>query len=301
MPSLILAVYVVVVVGTELSPEHAAALEESCAHALGGTCRLQSDADTHDPNAVAIVSLDSDQRVVTVEVGKRRHEREQWVRRRMTFAPEDEKVERFRAIGLTIATLVGDVERATANSSEPTENRPAEIAEEPRPVPLKVMAAASAFSGPGLDAGSWRIGAGARALLAIFRLPLQPTLGFAYSTRGADEIGLSASWWSMSAGARLGYTLADPDLWAALRAEAVLDRLRASQSVTQKDSGGRWNYGARIGIDVVWPATGTIGALLQGDAWFYDGSTSVRIAGQRVGAFPARTFTVGTGIELRFR
>jgi hypothetical protein len=238
------------VVAIEISPQGrqpvalAEALVEACSSAVReGECALASD-DASQAKAVAVVKWSDDAElgvIVRVEV---RHGSETDVRMRsLDFAPGDLRVERWRSVGLTIATLVGG--KAQRNQVQPVERTPrraaptktrtpkrrgataapaeeapaAEAAEPSDREPESPASAGStlgrrsqrlwtslaAFAGPGLDPGGPRVGARFQVgwRPSSLALFLSPDVSFALASE--NERGVSGRWWS--GGLSLGWVV----------------------------------------------------------------------------------------------
>jgi hypothetical protein len=156
----------VVDLGSQLGPNETAWVLDACNAAIvKGTCELDTTA-SEAPRAVAIVRLiGAEGRSVRIEIGLREADRDSWSVRALEFAAQDPARERWRSVGLVLATLVGELEAAEegrqtqAESSLPTtrgDTRPgahdgergaaealAAQAESPRPQPPTAPAAAS--------------------------------------------------------------------------------------------------------------------------------------------------------------
>jgi hypothetical protein len=104
---------VVIDLGTPVAPVEAASVVAACNAAIvAGSCSLE-DAASEPSQAVAIVRWSgSEQRRVRIEVGLREAERPAWSVREVTFAPRDPVRERWRTVGLVIATLAGELDTA---------------------------------------------------------------------------------------------------------------------------------------------------------------------------------------------
>jgi hypothetical protein len=128
---------VVIDLGTQVAPAEAAWVLEACnAAVVSGTCELDTTAN-EPARALAIVRwLGSERRSVRIEVGLRDAERADWSVREIDFSGRDPARERWRSIGLVLATLVGEAEAARAQREEApggTEGAgPARAAPEPR-------------------------------------------------------------------------------------------------------------------------------------------------------------------------
>lgn len=113
---------VVVDLGSQVRPAEAAWVLAACNAAIvQGTCQLEAAPDT-PPRAVAIVRLQGNRQRVRIEVGLRESERGAWSVREIEFAAGDPARERWRTVGLALATLVGEVEAARAEASSEARN-----------------------------------------------------------------------------------------------------------------------------------------------------------------------------------
>jgi hypothetical protein len=69
---------------------------------------------------IAVVTWeDSEHRAVEVQVGAHRSTGNEWSNRHLTFTETDAEIERWRAVGLVIATLAGEVSAAVAEPTPP--------------------------------------------------------------------------------------------------------------------------------------------------------------------------------------
>jgi hypothetical protein len=102
---------VVIDLGTRVPAAEAAWVLESCNAAIvNGSCELDTTA-SEPPRALAIVRwLGSQRLAVRIEVGLREAERAAWSVRELDFLARDPVRERWRSVGLVVATLVGEVE-----------------------------------------------------------------------------------------------------------------------------------------------------------------------------------------------
>lgn len=110
---------VVIDLGAQVAPAEAAWVLEACnAAVVAGTCELDTSA-SEPARALAIVRwLGNERRSVRIEVGLRDAERADWSVRELDFSARDPARERWRSVGLVLATLVGEVEAARAESQE---------------------------------------------------------------------------------------------------------------------------------------------------------------------------------------
>src|SRR5450631_4019 len=102
-----LPLVVVEVPAQDRTAPETSALIEACTAGLGsGRCELTQAGNADSVSAVAIVSWRDKERLsALVEVGRVRQPSESWRSEELRFKPEDQQVERFRTLGLAIATL----------------------------------------------------------------------------------------------------------------------------------------------------------------------------------------------------
>src|SRR6188508_178369 len=84
-----------------------AALLEACTAGLGaGRCEIREGPPVEAATAVAVVAFRGpDHSSALVEVGRRSAAGQAWLSDELVFQPGDPVAERFRALGLTMATL----------------------------------------------------------------------------------------------------------------------------------------------------------------------------------------------------
>jgi hypothetical protein len=133
---------VVIDLGTPVAPAEAASVVAACNAAIvAGSCSLEAAA-SEPAQAIAIVRWSgSEQRRVRIEVGLREADRPAWSVREVTFSPGDPVRERWRTVGLVIATLAGELDTA----QDENENTRPEAATSSTP---KQSAEATSPSGP---------------------------------------------------------------------------------------------------------------------------------------------------------
>ena len=123
---------VIVDFGADAPPDRVAWVLDACNAAItAGQCVAQPSGSGEAPRAVAIVRVrDTEGRIVRIEVGLREHDQASWSLRELEFSSEDPPSERWRSVGLALATLVGEIEESEAA-------REAEAAADPpKPSPL---------------------------------------------------------------------------------------------------------------------------------------------------------------------
>jgi hypothetical protein len=140
------------------APEMAAACTEALSE---GSCALASTLpESAQPEAVALVLWkDGSYREVTVRVGRGNG---QWVVRSLTFADADSVQERWVAVGLTVATLVGESQSAWLRLVPPPPRPSAPPKQEANaPAPRRSAqfdAAVGVLAGPGWSGGGPQYG-----------------------------------------------------------------------------------------------------------------------------------------------
>ena len=96
---------VVEVYSPQPGPQELAVLIAACSRAAAPNECISSEARTGDsPLGVAIVRRDGDR--ARIELGLRSVVNSEWSTRDLVFQPEDDELERYRAIGFAIGTLV---------------------------------------------------------------------------------------------------------------------------------------------------------------------------------------------------
>jgi hypothetical protein len=115
-----------------------ATLLEACTAGLGaGRCEVRQGPPAEAATAVAVVAFRGpDHLSALVEVGRRSAEGQAWLSDELAFQPSDPVTERFRALGLTMATLFRELEAPKA-SSDPSKAAKSEAAR-PAPPPPSV-------------------------------------------------------------------------------------------------------------------------------------------------------------------
>jgi hypothetical protein len=280
-----------------------ATMVDACTHAIFvGRCVLvweTSDADQEQAPAVAIVSWgDGAHRTARVEVGLRPAERSRWLVRAIDFRPEDAPQERWRAVGLVIATLVGDALHAEPAPPAPP---PAPPLPPPAPPPVptpppatspspiehdRAWLDAEALLGPGLDGGEARRGGALRVAWAPLRAPVFATLAASYAGAPRDAHGVAVSWTTLAAGVGPIASLLRDAVRVDARLEVVAQRLDAAVVAPGSgatDDGSRWLPGARIGAEVAWMPVRIVGVVAGAEGTLLGGSTAVTSQGASVG------------------
>lgn len=293
---------------------HLSTMAEACSRAvLRGECVVFSrDSEPATP-AVAIVRWnDAASAGATIQVGIRGTSDAQWRSRAIHFSPGDAEDERWRAVGLTVATLVGEIDvggdAGPPIESPPTPREEARAsptpatpppADPPRSDPPTAWADLSFLGGPGLAPGRPRFGA---ILAGSFRprtLPFFGRLALKYATSAPNDQSVSAQW----GGAGLGLggqwePATDLGLSVSVGPVVELVRAAASDATGRTDSGTRWLVGAEISCLAVWPSRSPLAGIVGVDLSRTDRTVGVRLHGSRVTESPATKLGVFMGIRI---
>lgn len=280
-------------------PKYGAAMAAACSRAVPrGRCVLAGSERDLRPSAIAIVSWQgSQQQSVQIQVGTRSAGRTRWVSRQMHFSAADAPIERWRAVGLTVATLVG--------AQSPERRAPAP---KPRPVAAPhVSRAASrkpiwvdlaALTGPGLETGAWRVGGRLAGAYALPELPAFVGLSLAYAVRDTDAHGISVGFLTLSGEA--GAALKLPTFPVELDASGGLELEQIHASVDRgglSDSGTRWVPGLRGRLAALYPVHGSLAGFLGVEGWVQTNPTEIRVRDAPV----ERVLGAGLCLELGVR
>jgi hypothetical protein len=249
---------------------------------------------------VAIVSWPgSEHRAARIEVGLRRAARAEWRSQTVDFRPEDDPAERWRAVGLVIATLVEETVRPSAPPPSPRPSQRDQAPPSPPARGARIVLEAGGLVGPGLDSGSWRRGGWLRGGYGLGTLPLFVTASARFAVTPGNASGVSEQWFSGAAG--VGARGEWRELRADVRLEAVAELVRASVDTGGSDSASRWVSGARMGVDIAWMPTASFGVVVGADASVLGGSTGVHVHGTDVGRSQPYEFAMLVGVRLAFR
>ncbi|MEP7052044.1 MAG: hypothetical protein ABJB12_16885 [Pseudomonadota bacterium] len=273
------------VVPADAPAEYAPAMVTACSQGLPeGKCALAREtSESTQATAVALVLWQGNQFLqVTVRVG--RHGTE-WVTRNLSFTEHDALLDRWTAVGLTVATLVG--EGKSVADAPPTQPAPTPtptpapaphgakpdhpstavavsvVAPKATPSPLALTAALGGLVGPGWRDANWQRGLWLSAIVGQRSKPwiVEGFASYAQSTgpQVANGGALESRW--LSAGVGLGATGAVRAL--NLRFSAALELLFRHVSANLGSARGADNeLPVRLRLLGAWPARGPLGAVL---------------------------------------
>ncbi len=301
-------------------PVLARTLVAACSRAVErGRCSLVTDEpDDVVPQAIAIVSWEgADELRVRIEVGIRRTERAQWLSRTMSFRAEDDPAERWKAAGLTVATLVGQVAPPAASVGQPAPSGTAPVRaaqSAARVAPEKPTAAAHAGAdvsraqfegglraGPGLESGSLRLGAVAAVGYQPAHFPVQPWLCGGYAAQAAGSQYVGVAWTNVGVGASMDFAVTG-QFGLRFRSELMMQRVGVTatdRAGGSSESGAAWKTGWLLGVDTVWPAGGAFAVTAGVDAWTTSGRVFVRVSDRTVGTEPIFGWAGRLGVRVR--
>jgi hypothetical protein len=326
------------VVVVEVSPPNPPApllqaLVSACSASIkDGRCEASPEPEgEHAPTtAIAIVRWkDSAEGSVGIEVAIRQKDaRPEWQSRTLVFGASDVRVERWRAVGLTIATLAGELASFAALPEEPTgavtgppePSVPATgaVAQPPAPDsasdgPAKASPRASRASdpeppGPWLGAGAFGapgVGSGVQLggyLEGGFQTasPVFARLTFGVSGQPGGADSADIGW--ITGSAAVGLTLRAGAVSFRPRAGMRMERLGASIDARGAIPGGSASHvqlGAVLGADAML-AQGHHGFFLGFDVWRNQAATEVRIGSVTAGTSAATGWGITFGYRYRF-
>jgi hypothetical protein len=293
--------------GSGASAPYAAEMVAACTASLRqGECVLAPGAPAGPADAVARVTPESELRF-EIEVtraadgtGPERH-----YLRVLEFQAVDEPEERWRSIGIAIASTAGELSLADGVRKAPSA-RPASRPEPERERPLRF--AGGMITGTGLEAGRVRLGGWLDGAYHFARRgPYALAVGRYASAPGGTFSGAEApvevtsSWTSVGLGGGIapgGFGGVGFRLQIAGIAERF-DAAVTDSSGAEVSSDARWLPGLLVAAKAAWPETGFIGAQLGGELSSVTGATGVELEGESVSASPTFKWGLFFGLELR--
>jgi hypothetical protein len=298
-----MVVPVVVVQGLPPSPDWRSVVLSACSDALKyRSCVSADDQDraAPSPSATAIIAWPegTDRHVhVTLE---RYDGPSRRIDRDTRFADEDPAVERWRTVGLVIAALVGE---SDARESAAPDDRSWLGPSARSGAHAAAWLGLSGLVGPGLDDGSVRLGADAHGAIGLRRQPFYVLSSVSHALRPRDDLGLEVRWTTLAVGAGARASVPSIDLGLRARFEIMLEYLLASSASGGAVSGGgsRLSPGIRAGGDLLWPASGALGATLGFSMWSLPGGTAIQVDQRKLGSSQWLSYAAFLGAEWSFR
>jgi hypothetical protein len=288
-------------------------LVSACTRAArNAECVLAKEASDRQPSAVAIVSLQADDKM-RVEVGLRQVDRDSWRTKEFSFLAADESLDRWRVVGFAIGTLAETnpaPSEETLPAPEPVAapvllSRPPLLAPQPaKPkhgARTQLFVGAGVLFGPGLD--TWRLGSALYAGLAPPRLPLLIKIGGSAATRvTADASGITARWFDVSVG--VGVPLLGSVQGSALElgGDVLAERFDVSATALgQSETKSRWVLGLQgaLGgrLQLVPDLVLTADVLAAG----LSGATEVHVLNQPIGSASSFRYLGSLGLRVQLR
>jgi hypothetical protein len=296
----------------ELAPQVAAlpearVLADACTEALHERrqCVLD-DAAKEAAYAVVIVSWEGPARTAAnIEIGVRRAARADWVTRHVDFSASDPEDERWRSVGLVVATLVDQAESPAAqDATPPQEERKAQ--NNTAPVGAWLLdASAEGARGTAGGLGAW--GGVLRASRQLGSLPLYATGSLRYEMQpqagDATIAQVTMRWAWASAGVAIGTDLSAAPLRLEARLEPTVAWVQAMASGSASPVSGLLG-GLREGVGVTWWWARPIG-LVVGAELVETPSANVGVSASGLPPYQPVTkeewFGWSTTVGLRFR
>jgi hypothetical protein len=307
---------VVEVYAPQPRPQELAVLLAACSRAATPHDCISSENKTPEPPlGVAIVRRDGDR--ARIELGLRSVLAAQWSTRDLVFQPGDDELERYRAIGFAIGTLV-------AREIEPPPPAPPVVAEapaapvatapkgEPPPVKERPVTVAPRHSratwvdvsgsvGLGLIPGPPRAGGSLRAAIEVVPRGLFGVFETGYAERGRDS-SLRVRWLNAALG--IGHPLAPNlrSLGVDVRLLFVLERMTlTAERGPSADDASRWKPGVSAAIDGHWDFAPPVGLVVSAATFIDPERTVVHIGGDLVGETPALGLSGFVGVRFKLR
>jgi hypothetical protein len=292
---------------------HLSVLLEACSRAAPGPCAKAGEPSEGVAPTAAIVTWEAGGHLrARVEVGTRAGGKPTWSTRTLSFRAEDAEVERWRTVGLVIATLAsagGDPEPTGAAAVPPAAAAAKPPSAGPAPAPVADGGSApwpwiwidgTLVAGPATDDGVWRVGGSLRGEIAARSVPALALLSLRYLARPADDAGVAVQWASGSVGFGVHVAPWGGELRLQGRLEVAAELVAASvgdPGTGETDSGSRWVAAARAGVDAVYMLGPSLGVLAGVDATIAQSGTLIRLRGDR--ALRALPFTMSPSLGVR--
>lgn len=306
---------VVEVYAPQPSSQELGVLIAACRRAAAPNECVSSDVKTSEPPlGVAIVRREGDR--AHIELGLRGVANAEWSTRDLVFQPGDDELERYRAIGFAVGTLVArQVEPAPPEApAAPSEPAPPPPSPSP-PLPTRVAevkppAAARPLRstwvdvagqvGLGLIPGPPRLGGALRAASELAPRGLFAVGELGYAER-LGEPTLRARWLHLSLG--VGHSLSQlRSLGVDVRLALALERLAVTAAEDGRSQGeSRWKPGAVAAIDGYWDFAPPVGLLLSAATFIDPERTLIKSGGESAGETPALGLSGYVGFRLRLR
>lgn len=291
----------------EASPELEAALVRACTAAVReGDCAVDRDRPEMQRTAVAVVRWSAHEHDVRIEFSTENDEGSRTLSRSLSFTDADERRERWRTVGLTIATLAGEAEPATGDKarSAPTELPPARSKHaQPNQAPRsldapKLWLDAGGLVGTALDTASPRYGVWADVGARLGASPFVGVAGIDYSFARGEPF-LSVQWLSLAAGLGAQVGSANRGLVFEGSALFLVERQQVSASDgARADADAVFGFGGRAKAVLVWQL-GVFSPLLGAEGWVNAAPLRVLVHNQYAGTAPRTGGAIVLGVRAQ--
>jgi hypothetical protein len=263
-------------------------------------CASADDPEAPKASHLAYVSwLDEAKQHALIEVGTPDKPRGHWRFQRLRFTTGDPPLDRWHAIGLTVATLVGTREPEPARKDLPPAlaAQPVAVeehAEQPHPFWLAVQGSL----GTGFQGSHPAAGINLRVAYAVEAVPLFSTL--TAGSRAASDGSVLGTWWDFGVGLGAYWQLSSVRASAAALVVAQSFRASVESSGGDEDSGTSATLGSGLLVELTWPSDGRVGFTLGGRGVWLRSPTEISVANQPAAESPQRSYTGFAGVEARF-
>ncbi len=275
---------------------------ESCSAVLGsGECRLvDAVAARAAPKwHVRLRWVDAEQVQAQIEVRRGSPAGPLVSVRQVEFSKADSLEQRYKALGLVIASHVIATESPLVSEPAPAPKEPpAPVAPEAEPQTSRLGLDLGVIAGQGLQAGGARFGLLARGWLRPFDVPLVVLLGGRWAQAGALP---AASWVSGSAGLAARVALPVSGTSVDVRNEVVVERVSVSATDVETGSSDReslWRFGGRLGVDLVVELGEDVGVFAGVEGTVLRPEYQVEVEGSDRGGEPAARWAGVAGVRL---
>jgi hypothetical protein len=276
------------------APQHVEELVAACSASLrGATCAAAPPSSGAAPPVepyVAVVRIEWESgTLVTLRVELAANSGRSDAARTLAFAETDDEVERWRAVGFTAASMVG-------------EPAPPPPVPPPPPIERRWAADARGLVGTGAIGAGPRLGAAARFGARPWQAPISinASAGYAVGSIRSPGTAIDLRWVDLGVG--LGFTFTPTAaLETVLRAEVLVFSLDASATLEgETDAASTLGVGARVALDVALPARGPWAVVMGGEAQLQDAPTVIKQRKKEVASVPWLLVGLNLGVRHRF-
>lgn len=285
----------------------------ACSRAAAPHDCISSDVKSAEPPlGVAIVRREGEH--ARIELGLRSVAAAEWSTRDLVFQPGDDELERYRAIGFAIGTLVArQAEPPPPPAPEPESAPSAPAVSRPKATPVTRRPRLAARRRParatwvdltgsvgiGLIPGPPRVGGSLCAASEIFPQGAFGVAETSYAERINDP-SLRVRWLHMALG--VGHPLAPTlrSLGVEVRLMFALERMELTAIDGARSAGAsRWKPGVTGAIDAHWDVALPVSVVVSAATFIDPVQTVVNVGGERVGETAALGLSGFVGLRLK--